>query len=263
MEPTPSNNIVSIPPGQRLLFVDDEPGIRETFSIILRRSGFAVVLAATVREALGEIKRRQFDLLICDLNIEAEGDGYEVIRAMRSANPHCIAIVLTGFPALESAVEGIHLAVDDYIIKPANAKSLVALVAQRLAARQPKARILSVSYDKTLLGMRHMILENAGYAVVSAHGLESGLEHCRKGGFDLFVLGHSIPDGEKRQMVDVFRQTCPGPIISLRRGASEPMVDDADFHIEPDAEPLLELIGHIVRQKTQQTQSLAESEKAI
>ncbi len=250
MEPTP-NNIVSIPPGQRLLFVDDEPGIRETLSIILRRSGFAVVLAASVKEALGEIKRRQFDLLICDLNIQVEGDGYEVIRAMRAANPHCVAIVLTGFPALESAVEGIHLAVDDYIVKPANANALVALVTQKLASRQPKAKILSVSYDKTLLGMRHMILENSGYAVVSVHGLASGLEHCRKGGFDLFVLGHSIPDEEKQQLVNVFRQTCPSPIISLRRGASEPMVDGADFHIEPDAEPLLELVAQIIRQKSQ------------
>jgi DNA-binding response OmpR family regulator len=255
------SNKISVQHGKHLLFVDDEAGIRETLSLILRRYGFSVVLAATVKEALEEISRRQFDLLICDLNINGEGDGYEVIRAMRAANPHCVAIVLTAFPGVESAIEGIRLGVDDYIIKPANADDLIALLGEKLAARQPKARILSISYDETLLGMRHMILENAEYAVVSVHGLESGLEHCKQGGFDLFVLGHSIPDDDKRKMVEVFRRACPAPIISLRRGASEPMVDGADFHIEPDAEPLLALVAHIVQQKPQQSVTMGEFEK--
>jgi DNA-binding NtrC family response regulator len=132
-----------------------------------------------------------------------------------------------------------------------NKMALVALLVEKLAAavREPKVRILSLSYDETLLRMRHMILEKAGYAVLSAHGFASSLEHCKQGGFDLFILGHSIPHAEKRKMVEAFRQVCPAPIISLRRGASEQMVDGADFHIEPDPERLLELIAGIVHYK--------------
>ena len=111
-------------------------------------------------------------------------------------------------------------------------------------------RILSVSYDELLLKMRRMILENAGYAVVSAHGLEKSLEECNKGDFDVFVLGHSIPSRDKRQMVETFRRNCPGCIISITRGASEQRVEGADYRIDPDPEPLLKLIAEIV-QKTE------------
>lgn len=113
----------------------------------------------------------------------------------------------------------------------------------------PDIRVLSVSYDDLLLRMRQIILENEGYIVVSAHGLENGLAQCKKGGFDLFILGHSIPDRDKSQMVETFQRECPGPIISLTRGASEQRVDGADYHIDPDPEPLLKLISEITKKR--------------
>ena len=91
------------PTGKRLLFVDDDPAIRATLSPILRRYGFPVTLAATVAEAIHEIKTQEFDLLLCDLNIEREDDGLAVIRAMREVNPHRVKIILTAYPNQESA----------------------------------------------------------------------------------------------------------------------------------------------------------------
>jgi DNA-binding response OmpR family regulator len=113
--------------------------------------------------------------------------------------------------------------------------------------QHPHPRILSVSYDDLLLRMRQMILENEGYTVVSAHGLENSLAQCKKGGFDLFILGHSIPDQDKRKLVETFRRECQAPIISLTRGASEQRVDGANYHIDPDPEPLLKLVAEIIR----------------
>jgi DNA-binding response OmpR family regulator len=108
-------------------------------------------------------------------------------------------------------------------------------------------RILSVSYDDLLLRMRQMILQNEGYVVVSAHGLENGLRQCNEGGFDVFILGHSIPDQDKRKMVEAFQSERPAPIISLTRGASEQRVDGANYHIDPDPEALLKLLAEITR----------------
>jgi DNA-binding NtrC family response regulator len=121
---------------KRLLFVDDEPGIRNTLPEILRRYGFSVTVASTVSEAIEHICNQPFDLLLCDLNIESEADGYKVVRAIREVNPKCVVIILTGYPGLETALEGIHLAIDDYIVKPAKADVLVAQLAERLAARR-------------------------------------------------------------------------------------------------------------------------------
>src|SRR5215471_16434222 len=82
---------------------------------------------------------------------------------------------------------------------------------------QAKARILSVSYDEALRRTRQLLLEAQGYQLISTDRLESTLEQCKLGGFDLFVLGHSIPQEDKQRLVEAFRQHCSAPTISLRR----------------------------------------------
>jgi DNA-binding NtrC family response regulator len=119
---------------KRLLFVDDELAIRAMLSVILWRYGFTVTVAATVAEGIEQIQSREVDLLLCDQNIEREGDGYDVVRATQKVNPTCAVIILTAYPAVGSAVEGIHLGIDDYVIKPSNADALVALLAEKLLA---------------------------------------------------------------------------------------------------------------------------------
>jgi len=123
---------------KRLLFVDDERGIRETLQFILKRYGYTVTLASKVSEALEQIDQHEFDILLCDLNLERENDGFNVVRAMQAKNPRCATLILTAYPAVESAVEGIRLHIDDYIIKPTNADALVALLAERLRHQSVK-----------------------------------------------------------------------------------------------------------------------------
>lgn len=109
-----------------------------------------------------------------------------------------------------------------------------------------KPRILSVSYDELLLHTRHLLLERDGYDVVSSIGFTQSLEHCKQGGFDLFILGHSIPHSDKQHLVETFRRVCPAPIISLRRNSGEELVRGADYHIEPDPEALLNLTSRVL-----------------
>ena len=108
----------------------------KTLSLILLRNGFTVTLAETVQQALQQIEAQEFDLLLCDLNVERERDGYTVVRAMREVQPRCVTILLTGYPDLESAIEGIHLGVLDYITKPTNPDEVVARLTAKLAARE-------------------------------------------------------------------------------------------------------------------------------
>jgi len=122
----------------RLLFVDDELGIRKTLPPILQRHGFTVTVAASVADALEHIRKQQFDILLCDLNIDGERNGFEVVRAIRAIDPNTIAIMLTAFPDMGSAIEGIRLDVDDYIIKPSNTDELITCLNTSLAKRQAK-----------------------------------------------------------------------------------------------------------------------------
>jgi DNA-binding NtrC family response regulator len=125
-----------MPNPKRLLFVDDEDGIRATLPLILQGHGFNVESAGSVPDALQKIEHDKFDVLVSDLNIAEPQDGFAVVRAMREVNPGCIAVVLTGYPGFDSAVEGIRLNIDDYFVKPADVDSLVAAIHAKFAERK-------------------------------------------------------------------------------------------------------------------------------
>ncbi len=129
--------------GIRLLFVDDEEGIRLTLSEILRRNGFEVTVAADVREAIAAINSQTFDVLLSDLNIGQPGDGFTVVSAMRRMQPDVLCMILTGYPAFETALQAIRDQVDDYIVKPADVVSLVENIRVRLVNRT-KRRLLEL-----------------------------------------------------------------------------------------------------------------------
>jgi len=117
---------------KNVLLVDDEEGIRLTLPPILANHGFAVTTAGTVSDALAQAKRKKYDVLVSDLNIEAPGDGFEIIAAMHRLQPRCINVVLTGYPALETAVEGIRHEIADYFAKPVEIEDLVNAINKKL-----------------------------------------------------------------------------------------------------------------------------------
>lgn len=127
----------------KILFVDDEPGIRLTLPVILEGAGFQVVVAATVPEALSIIGTQKFDVLISDLNIGNPGDGFTVVSAMRRTQPDAVTFILTGYPAFETALEAIRQQVDDYLVKPADVEELVNNIRAKLnrASLSPQGKI--------------------------------------------------------------------------------------------------------------------------
>lgn len=128
---------------RRLLFVDDEEIIRVTLAAILRKHGFEVSTAASVPEALQKITSEKFDVLLSDLNIGNPGDGLVVVSAMRRTQPEAVTMILTGYPAFETALEAIRQQVDDYIVKPANIPALVSTIESKLAGLPRQKQLAS------------------------------------------------------------------------------------------------------------------------
>jgi len=116
----------------RILFVDDEAAIRETLPRILTLHGYDVFSVGTVAAALAAITSRSFDVLITDLNIGQPGDGFTVVSGMRRTQPDCINFILTGYPALETALEAIRSQVDGCLMKPTSVSSLLAEIEEKL-----------------------------------------------------------------------------------------------------------------------------------
>lgn len=122
----------------RLLFVDDEGSIRTTLPAILENAGFDVHVAESVGDALFEINSHRFDILISDLNIGEEGDGFLLISAMRHVQPQCLTFILTGYPAFETALQAMRNHIDDYLVKPVDIDSLLETLREKLRNRSFK-----------------------------------------------------------------------------------------------------------------------------
>ncbi|HXF15093.1 MAG TPA: response regulator [Terriglobales bacterium] len=121
-----------MPRRARILFVDDEPSIRLTLPPVLEQHGFEVKAAASVAEAVKQIKASRFDVLISDLNVDEGGDGLRIVSAMREKQPHCVTLILTGYPGFETAVDALRLRVDDYVVKPVDVETLISALRKKL-----------------------------------------------------------------------------------------------------------------------------------
>lgn len=132
---TPCDN-GCIMPATRILCVDDDPGVLITLPAVLRHHGYEVATAASVPEALNVIASQQFDVLIPDLNMGHIADGFTVVHAMRRVNPQCVNLILTGFPAFETALRALRQQVDDYLTKPSDIPLLIETITRELQERR-------------------------------------------------------------------------------------------------------------------------------
>lgn len=114
----------------RLLVVDDDPGLLLAVSETLRTEGYVVVTARRGAEALVRVSERMPDLIISDIRMPGM-DGYQLARKLRAA-PHTrlIPIVfLTAKDETADRIAGFRAGVDAYITKPFEPEELIAIVA--------------------------------------------------------------------------------------------------------------------------------------
>ncbi len=120
---------MTMPARAHVLIVDDEPSVLETIAAILRLEGYGVIGADSVEAALAELRRRRFELVLTDLRLE-EGSGLSLIAELQRHWPDTVAVMLTGYASLESAVDALRKGAYDYLIKPCNVDELKATVAR-------------------------------------------------------------------------------------------------------------------------------------
>ena len=134
--------------GQRplLLVVDDEQGILDVVGRFARRAGFDVVACSGGQEAIAQMQVRRADLVMVDLRMPDVG-GLDVLRAIRETDPHCQAVLMTGFASVDTAVEAIKLGAMDYLSKPLDFARLEQLLAGVREELERRRSLLSIEGD--------------------------------------------------------------------------------------------------------------------
>ncbi len=107
----------------RILFVDDDPLVCESFAAALDGWGYDVETASNGREAYEMFTQRHFQLVITDLNMP-KMDGLSLLRQLKKRDGDVDVIVLTGYATLEAAVEALKLGAVDFVMKPVDLEYL-------------------------------------------------------------------------------------------------------------------------------------------
>lgn len=114
-------------PVARILCVDDEDIVLDSFRKILVLDGYSVDTVQTGQEALGLIQTHHYDFVFTDLRMPAM-DGVDVVKSVKHLRPDIDVIIITGFATVETAVECMKHGAMDYVQKPFTEEELRAFV---------------------------------------------------------------------------------------------------------------------------------------
>lgn len=128
---------------KRLLIVDDDVTFCKLLASFLSKNGFEVQTAHHVYEAKQKLSQYHFQFLLLDYRLP-DGNGLEILSVAKDLSSDVVAIVMTSFNDIRTAVKAIQLGAKNYIIKPINPDELLM---QLSAVEEPDKKSKNISFS--------------------------------------------------------------------------------------------------------------------
>ena len=139
---------------EKILVVDDDVNICELLRLYIERDDYQVVIANDGEQAVELFNREQPDLVLLDIMLP-KMDGWQVCKEIRKTSNRPI-IMLTAKGELFDKILGLELGADDYIIKPFEAKEVIArihAVLRRTSTSEEKEKVKEINWDKLSINL--------------------------------------------------------------------------------------------------------------
>jgi two-component system, NtrC family, response regulator AtoC len=141
----------------RVLIVDDEPHVRRILAALLLDQRHEVAEVGSGEEALALLEGFAADLVMLDVNLPGI-DGLETLRRMREQGQQPVAILMTAFGTIASAVQAMRLGAYDYLTKPFNNEQLLLVVTRALELRRLNCEVESLRTElESVYGFNEII----------------------------------------------------------------------------------------------------------
>lgn len=115
-----------------VLVIDDDPGMADVLEVILKDSGYEVLIAATGYSGLQQADHRRVDLTITDLQLP-DMSGLDVLCAIRDKDPQCPVIIITSYSTQGVSADAKRRGAIAVLPKPFDPSDILDLVAKALA----------------------------------------------------------------------------------------------------------------------------------
>ena len=119
----------------KILIAEDDRELRQLFSHVLTRQGYAVTGVSNGQQALDALDADYYDMIISDIMMPVL-DGYELVRQLRDAGNTTPVLMITAKNAFDDMRMGFQSGVDDYMVKPVNVNEMVLRVSALLRRAQ-------------------------------------------------------------------------------------------------------------------------------
>jgi PAS domain S-box-containing protein len=178
-------------PRERILVVDDEPTVVRVCVEILSEHGYEVQGATSGTEGLALLETESFDLLVVDIKMP-DMDGLTVLRRAKGLDPDLAAVVITGYAALDGAIEALHTGAQGFVLKPFGIDQFALAVREALAQRRKDQERMRLRAQLPILEIAQalMVEEDAPYTATRL--LESIARELKADQASLLLLG-TIP----------------------------------------------------------------------
>jgi signal transduction histidine kinase/DNA-binding response OmpR family regulator/ligand-binding sensor domain-containing protein len=205
-----------IPPGHRILVVEDDDESYESLSAYLQSAGYVSLRARTGEEAIRLAGSMQPMAITLDLVLPGI-EGLEVLRRLKS-DPKTSATPVIIVSMLDNRELGLAFGADDYFVKPVDWPRMLRCLANITANGPRTKRLLLIDDDVTIHDMLEHELSREGYSLEKAFTGAEGLERAEAMRPDVIILDLAMPGLSGYQVAELLRQreaTARIPIVVL------------------------------------------------
>ena len=149
----------------KILVVDDDINICELLRLYIEKEGYQVIIANDGNEALRLFESEKPDFVMLDIMLPGL-DGWQVCREIRN-QAKCPIIMLTAKGEVFDKVLGLELGADDYVVKPFEAKEIIARIraVMRRTGQPENSEVKEVKWDKLSINLTNYELKVNGVQV--------------------------------------------------------------------------------------------------
>ena len=123
----------------RILVVDDDESVRKVLATILEEEGYAVDTAKNGREAIRKSKVKFYNLALIDFRL-TDMEGTKLLTRVNDTTPKMRKIIITGYPALQNAINALNKGANAYIVKPFDMDKVLQTIKEQLKKQEEEKK---------------------------------------------------------------------------------------------------------------------------
>ena len=239
-----------------ILLVEDENDIMISQKALFEKDGHRVRGGSCAEAAMKLFREEKPAIVLCDLHIEGDRSGFEVVREMKALDPTIPVVAVTGFGLKEDREKCLKAGFDGHLTKPLRLDDFYQISEEIVVRTQLKGlRVLVIDDNPIVLRTTEALLKNLGLSVVTARGSKQALSRCTDFHPEVFFIDWKLDEETGEEVARSLQERFPKDQALYVLVSGESMTADLsalyhEAHVKPlSYKGVLEIFGRWAEKK--------------